>query len=292
MKYKRIFLAGASGFIGSEIYKELENRGYETICFCRNREKARKVLGDKARIITGDILDKSSYENLEFDAVIYAIGIIREKEQRFEDVHHIGVKNLIEVCKRKNVERFILISANGVEYADTKYFRTKLYGEEELRKSGLIYTIFRPSVVFGENDKSINQLINLVLKSFIVPVIPSGCWQVIYVKDLAKIIVDSINNERTYYKTYEICGAKCYTIEEIVDMIIKISGKKRLKIKIPKILFYMICYLSEKLGGFFDRDMYKMTLRDNKCRGMDFLKDFDIKLKDFESYLMERITQR
>ncbi len=289
--YRKVFLAGASGFIGSEIYFELKRRGFEVICFCRNFDKAKKVLGEDAKIVSGNILDKKSYENLDFDSVIYSIGIIREKEQRFEDVHYIGVKNLIEVCKEKGVDRFILITANGVEHADTKYFRTKLMGERALIESGLKYTIFRPSVVFGEKDKSINELIRMISKYPIVPVMPSGCWQIIYVKDLARIVVDSINNERTFYKIYNVCGKRCYTVEEIVDMIIKKMGKKRLKFKIPKPLFYVICYLSEIFGGFLDREMYKMALRDNVCKNMEFLKDFNIKLKDFEEYL-EEIIQR
>ncbi len=287
MKYKRIFLAGASGFIGREIYFTLKQNNYDVVCFCRDKNKAKKVLGNDANIVSGNIIDKTSYSNLEFDAVIYSIGIIKEREQRFEDVHYIGVKNLIEVCKKKNVERFILISALGVERKDTKYFRTKLMGENLLKTSGLIYTIFRPSVVFGEHDQSINQLIKLVEKYPVVPVLPSGCWQLIYVKDLAKIVVASINNKKTFNKVYEVCGKKCYEIREIIDLIARVLDKKRFKLYIPKFIFFLICYLSEKFGGFFDREIYRMSIRDNRCKQMDFLKDIKIDLKDFEEYLKE-----
>ena len=83
------------------------------------------------------------------DAAIYNIGLIREfprKGVTFEEAHVEGVRRVIEGASRKGVDRFLLMSANGVRGSGTPYQDTKFRAEELLRDSGLKWTIFRPSI--------------------------------------------------------------------------------------------------------------------------------------------------
>ena len=90
--------------------------------------------------------------------VIYNIGIIRQfnsKDITFEKLHYEFAKMVIDRAVHYDIKHFILMSANGVKSEGTGYQTTKFRAEEYLKSSGLNYTIFRPSLVFGKpkNDQ-------------------------------------------------------------------------------------------------------------------------------------------
>ena len=106
-------------------------------------------------MIYGDIQDRNSIlETMEgTEAVVYNIGIIRQfphKSLTFKELHVNGVNRCIEIAKSIGVKQFILMSANGVKPDGTEYQRTKWEADGILKKSGLQWTIFRPSLIFGD----------------------------------------------------------------------------------------------------------------------------------------------
>jgi NADH dehydrogenase len=103
-------------------------------------------------VIYGDIQDRNSIlETMEgTEAVVYNIGIIREKNLTFKELHVNGVNRCIELAKSIGVKQFILMSANGVKPDGTEYQRSKWEADRILKKSGLKWTIFRPSLIFGD----------------------------------------------------------------------------------------------------------------------------------------------
>lgn len=155
MPNSTIAVAGATGFVGSHIIRELLSRGHSVRGLVRSRDKARKVLpaSDNLRLIEGDVQDQTSLAGLTAGVAgcINAIGIIREAGGiTFKQAHIESTRALVAACRESAVRRFVLISALGVsDEGKAEYQRSKYEGEQILRRSDLDWTILRPSLIHG-----------------------------------------------------------------------------------------------------------------------------------------------
>ena len=134
----KIAVFGGTGFVGSYIIDELLNSGYDINILVRNGSENKITNINKCNIINGDINDSDSISNTleDCEAVIYNIGIIREFPSRditFENLHYKGLKAVVDYSKKKHINRFILMSANGVKPSGTGYQETKYKAEIYLR---------------------------------------------------------------------------------------------------------------------------------------------------------------
>jgi len=133
----------------------------------------RKMIG--AAVPDGIILNPQSLqaELNGCDAVIHLVGIISEVgENTFENVHVGGTRNVVAAAREQGIKRFIHMSALGTRpNAVSRYHRTKWESEEIVRGSGLNYTIFRPSLIFGPRDMFVNLFAKIIRFSPIVPIL-------------------------------------------------------------------------------------------------------------------------
>ncbi len=159
-----VALAGASGFVGRHVARELLSRGHGVRALVRDRDKARRALpgdaGARLRIVQGDPFDPEAVRELlaGADACVNAIGIIREAAggQTFKRVHVDTTRALVGGCRDHGVTRFIQVSALGVhDEGRTKYQKTKWEAEQIVRRSGLDWTILRPAMIHGPDGEFI-----------------------------------------------------------------------------------------------------------------------------------------
>lgn len=118
---------------------------------------------------------------------------------------------MVEACKEKKVKRFIHISALGTrENARSEYHKTKWEAEEIIRSAGLDYTIFRPSVLFGKEDKFVNLFAQIIkISPFImIPGNGQNKMQPLYVKDLVRAMTIPVTDSKHINKVYELGGAE------------------------------------------------------------------------------------
>jgi uncharacterized protein YbjT (DUF2867 family) len=153
-----IAVAGATGFVGRYVVRELLSRGLRVRGLVRDRAKARAVLPaeEGLRLIQGTADDGEALAGLCAGAsgVVNAIGILREtRGSTFQRQHVETTRNLVEAAQEAGgagPARFIQISALGVsDDSKAEYIRTKWEAEQIVRRSGLPWTIFRPSIVHG-----------------------------------------------------------------------------------------------------------------------------------------------
>ena len=174
--------------------------------------------------------------------------------------------------------------------AKSRYHITKYQAEQYLINSGLNYTIFRPAVMFGREDISINFFAKFIKKFHLFPIFGSGNykWQPVYVKDVAKAYVKAINNKKCYNKTFEIGGAKQYTFYELIKVISRLINVKVLIIKIP----YKLAEFFIRFNGLspISYDQLIMLNEDNITDSKEFKKVFNIKLIAFEPKFKEYST--
>src|SRR4051794_16989433 len=148
----RVFVTGGSGFVGGAVVDDLivRNHGVNALV---NRQPL--DAGDRVRSIHGDLFDAKALDEgmAGCDAVIHLVGIIMEHRSRgitFDRIHAHGTRSVVEAARRNGVTRFIHMSALGSRPgAASRYHRTKFEAEEYVRKSGLDWTIFRPSLIHG-----------------------------------------------------------------------------------------------------------------------------------------------
>ncbi len=295
-----IFLTGSTGYVGNRILSALINSKHQVTVLVR-KESTNKFpdnLKPNLRIIQGDVTNNESYAGQlsGCDAVIYLPGLIREFPKRgitFKQIHFVGVKNLIDASKREGVKRFLLMSANGVKpNASTEYLRTKYDAEEYLKQSGLSWTIFRPSVIFGDEDKGRINFITVIaglLKQMplVVPIIGDGKYrfQPIAIKNVADAFVKSLELTDAFNKTYSLCGNELFTYNELIDIISNIINLKKVKLHIPVWYMKLLAKIYDKFEWFpVTHDQITMLLEENICKsGTDFFTELDIEpiyLKD------------
>ena len=236
-----ILLTGATGFVGSNLMKELLKQGLQVRCLIRNPDRADALKNAGAELVKGDITDKDSIakalEDDKVEAAVHLVGILAETgKATFEAIHTQGTRNMVEACKAKGIKRFIHISALGTKAnARSQYHKTKWAAEEIIRASGLGYTIFRPSVMFGKEDKFTNLFAGIIkISPFImIPGNGQNKMQPVFVKDLASAMTMTVKDSRHINKVYEIGGPEKLAFDEIIDTVCRVLGKMRLKIHIP-----------------------------------------------------------
>tara|TARA_B100001029_G_C15059005_1_gene456790 strand:- start:1454 stop:2380 length:927 start_codon:yes stop_codon:yes gene_type:complete len=280
----KISIFGATGFVGNYILKSLVKKEYRIKTLVRKKSINKLFNSEKLEIIHGDINDINVIENTikDTDIIIYNIGIIREfrnKNITFENLHLKGFKRVLESAKKQSIKRIILMSANGVSSKGTKYQTTKWNAEQELINSGIDWTIFRPSLIFGKPMHSSQpEFCTQLKKDMIMLPIPAplfhkgilplnaGMFQLspIHVENIASFFVNSIENNDSINKIFHLGGLKSFTWKEIIQIISKSCQKNKFMIPAPVIFIKLISSLFERFESFpITKDQITMLLEGN-----------------------------
>ena len=295
----KVFVTGGTGFVGRNIVRRLVDSGHDPVLLVRNKDSMANLghYPNSLRLVSGGLQDIAVLEEgiSGCGAVIHLVGIIREVgSNTFMAVHYKGTRNVVEASRRAGIKRFIHMSAEGTKpSATSNYHKTKFMAEEYLKSSGLNYTIFRPSMLFGPGDKNFNVLADLIRKAPIIPVIGAGNykWQPVSVADVAEIFVLSLDNPRAERKTYEVRGPDVFTFNQILDILMEILGFRKPKIHIPVGVIRPVVHLLDRIlsSPLITIDQMKMLLDNYDHPVDDLLRDFNINLIPFEKGLREYI---
>ena len=151
---KNVLVAGATGYLGRYLVKELSSRGYMVRVLSRNAAKAVALHEYAEDVFLGEITQPNSLESVceGMDAVISSIGITRQKDGlTYMDVDYQGNKNLLDEAVKHRVSKFIYVSViNADQMMNLKAIKAKERFVEELKNSGLEYTIMRPTGFFSD----------------------------------------------------------------------------------------------------------------------------------------------
>jgi len=307
----KVALFGGTGFVGTYITEELLNNNHDPVLLVRPGSENKVYLPEKCHVNIGDITDFESIEQTinNTDAVIYNIGIIRQFPKKgitFEAMHFEGARHCMEAAERLGVKRFILMSANGVKYNGTLYQSTKFLAEQYLKNTELEWTIFRPSLIFGDpkgTQEFCSQLrddmLSLPLPAplFFEGLIPwaAGKFEMspVHIKDVAVFFVKALNNGKTIGKIYELGGPKSYTWIELIDLIAAASGKKKWKIPAPVTPIKLAASIFERFPFFpITKDQLTMLLEGNTCDSTNSFKLFEVDPISFSTENLEYLAPK
>lgn len=264
----RVFLAGATGYVGGEIREKLVGHGHTVTGLARS--PGRTPAGASVRLVAGDVAEPAAWSNevRGHDAVINAVGLLRERgANTFQRAVVGGTRNLVEAAERHHVGRFVQVSANGVDAGRVAYQRTKLEAERIVRGSKLSWTIFRPSVIYGPRDDFTNKLARM-MRLGAMPYFGRGDYRLAPVAswDVAEAVVQSLARPAAAGQTFTICGPEALSYREMVREIRTASGRRSLVLPAPKWVGYAGAALFGWIPAFpADRDALTMLFAGNTC---------------------------
>lgn len=228
----KIAVTGAAGFVGRHVQRELRKAFYPLHCVLRPSSDPQDAVRLGAKVFRGDVTDRASITQAfasGTEGAVHLVGIIEEENAGdFRKIHVEGTNNVVELCKQFGIKKLVHMSALGTRAnAKSTYHKTKWEAEEIVRKSGLKYTILRPSVIFGEGSEFLGTLEMTARVPGVTPVMGDGRGklQPIYVEDLAKIVRLCLENEATDGQTYDLGGPEVFTLHQLLRQIEGRLGK-------------------------------------------------------------------
>jgi NADH dehydrogenase len=274
MATNSVLVVGGAGFVGRHVVNRLVAEGYRVLVPTRARDRARHLfLLPTVDVIETDVGDPAVLARLATGAgaVINLAGIISESgTQTFDRVHVDVTREEIAACKAGGVRRLLHMSAlNADRNGPSRYLRSKGEAEALVMSSGLDWTIFRPSVIFGREDTFLNLFAKLAR---VLPVIAlagaNARFQPVYVGDVAQCFLLALQNDSTVGQAYPLCGPKVYTLRELVRYVGDVTGHSRPIVPLSGGLAQMQAATLEHLPGrLMTRDNLASMQRDSVCDG-------------------------
>jgi uncharacterized protein YbjT (DUF2867 family) len=222
---ENILLAGATGYLGGYILKELTKQGFQTKAIVRNPQKLGDefIKNDLVKIIKAEITQPDAIANCcdNIDVVISTVGITRQKDGlTYMDVDYQANLNLLNEAKRGGAKKFIYVSVlNGDKLRHLKICEAKEKFVDDLKQSGLNYCIIRPNGFYSDMTEFFN-----MAKKGRVYLFGNGELKAnpIHGEDLAQICVDSINKN---VNEIEVGGPEILTQNQIAENAFKTLNK-------------------------------------------------------------------
>ncbi|MBA3843412.1 MAG: NAD(P)H-binding protein [Actinobacteria bacterium] len=252
----KILVTGATGFIGPKVVHALRARDLDVRALVRQPERATQLAGWGVDLVRGDITDAAAVHAAAEGCthVINLVAIIQGRPAEFHRVMTEGNRNLIAAAKDAGVERYVLMSALGT--SDTAkdtvpYFGAKWAEERDVVGSGLEYTIFRPSFVFGRDGGALPTFMRQVKLSPLVTVIGNGQQrsQPIWVEDVAAYFAQGIDHPHAANRLFELGGPDTVDWNELYLTIARVLGKRRRLVHVPVELARTGARLTQRLPG-------------------------------------------
>lgn len=267
VKISKCVIFGGTGFVGSNFAQKLSPLATEIVVITRDieRNKSLKMIPN-LQLVPASISDSKTIRDVLKNAeiVVNTIGILNEFDQinTFENIHFKFLQRLSQEIKVNKIKRFLHISSLNAKIDQmSDYLHTKGKAEDFILNEMSSFcntTIFRPSIVFGEEDSFFNKFAKLLK---FIPIFPLACpyarFQPIYVGDLTDFMISCISNIETYNKKIDTVGPKIYTFSELIKLTTKTMGIRRVIIPLNDSLSKAQAYVFQNLPGkLFTIDNY------------------------------------
>jgi uncharacterized protein YbjT (DUF2867 family) len=260
LKHANILVVGGSGFVGRHLVAALAARGANVAVPTRRRERAKHlILLPTVEVIEADVGDAKTLARLAAgrDAVVNLAGILHGPG--FKRAHVELAQGVVNACHAAGVQRLLHMSALGADPAGpSEYLRTKGLGERAvLAADDLEVSVFRPSVIFGPEDRFLNLFAQLAgLFPVLALASPEARFQPVYVGDVVKAMLVALDSPEAAGKRYDLCGPRECTLRELVEFVCAVTGRRRLIVGLPDGLAWLQARLMELLP-------VKLLTRDN-----------------------------
>jgi len=267
-----VLVLGGSGFVGRHVVNQLVREGKRVVVPTRRREDARHlILLPTVDVVNGNIHDPPTLARLVAgaSAVVNLVGVLNEsRRETFVRVHVELVQKIIAACHAAGVRRLVQMSALNADPAGpSAYLRSKGEAEAAIASSGLDWTIFQPSVIFGREDQFLNLFATLLRYVPIMAIAAAQTrFQPVYVGDVAHCFARALAEDGTIGQRYPLCGPDIYTLRELVAFVGRVTEHERPIVSLPPVLGRLQARVLELLPGTpMSRDNLASMERHSVC---------------------------
>ena len=236
----RVLLTGATGLLGGELLKLLLAEGHEARCLLRaGSPNASRLDAERAEIFRGDAANEEDLLRAlqGTDALLHVAGI--EYAQP-----------VVEAARRAGVGRVVVVGSTSVHSSYEFRAGPKLRMERVVRRSGLDWTIVRPSMIYGsERDKNVQRLLRFLGRSPVFPMFGPGTnlWQPVYHEDCARGVYEALVRLSAVGRSYDLSGGESLTYLDLVKTAAGALGKKPRIVRVPLEPVRLLLGAAEKL---------------------------------------------
>jgi nucleoside-diphosphate-sugar epimerase len=249
----RILVTGASGFIGRAAVSALSAAGHSVRAASRKPNRtANQANVDWVEL--PDLENEVDWSPLAagIDIVLHFAAIAHRGEAGAGDyvrVNHAAAAGLAECCRRHAVKRLIFMSSIGVQTGSaadhvvtesdqprpvTGYDRAKLAAEEDIRRSGVPFTILRPVIVYGPGAKA---NIALLMRIAALPLpLPFGAFRnrrsLVAIENLVQAILLCLDGPQTLNQTFIVSDPEPITLADMFTALREGSGRSPMLVSI------------------------------------------------------------
>ncbi len=284
MRPLSIAVLGGTGFLGTRLVARLIKDGREVTVLSRDREQHKHLL-----VLPGLTLENCDvYKEAQLsehlrgkDVVINLIGILNERGfsgAGFRRAHTELTRGVLRAARSAGVTRLLQVSAlKAAVDAPSYYLRSKGEAEQLIREASpsLDWTIVQPSVLFGPGDSFLNRFAGLLaVIPFVFPLAkPNARFQPVFVDDVVEAMVRCLHGGASSRQTYELGGPQVYSLREIVNLVAKLTGRRRWIMGLPDAVARIQAFFMDFVPGRpFSSDNYRSLTVDSVCAEDGFAK--------------------
>lgn len=278
MNASRIVVFGGTGFVGQRLVPSLARAGFDVIVPSRNRERQRDLF-----VLPGvQVVDADPYAPDDVyrlldgaDAAINLVGILNERGRDgagFQRAHVALTEKIIAACHATGTTRLLQMSALNAGRGSSHYLRTRGEAEARVKASGLDWTIFQPSVIFGPGDGLFGRFASLLTLAPILPLARAEAkFAPVYVGDVMEAFTRALDEPASVGQSYELYGPQVLSLAEIVRYTARHLGLRRLVLPLPDALARLQAAIFDFVPGKpFSTDNY-LSLKIDSVGGIDGL---------------------
>ncbi|MFQ5409618.1 MAG: complex I NDUFA9 subunit family protein [Anaerolineales bacterium] len=252
-----ILVSGGSGYVGSHIVRRLVQDGRRVRAMVRDAARAEnegRLRGLDVECVTADVTRPETLPSAlaGADAVVHTVAIAIERGSRkYEEINYQGTVNIVAAAKMAGVKRFVNMCQLGADASlPYRFLASKGKAQDFVAQSGLDWTAFRPSVIWGPQDEFANTFARLVpLTPIIFPIVgdENARFQPVWVEDVATAVAGALEDSGTIGGDYELGGPEVLTLEEIERRTLAALGARRLLVRFPLPALRLVVTLMEAL---------------------------------------------
>ena len=276
----KVLVAGGTGFIGSHLCRALVEGGHEVTALSRSPSETPEGVDSAMGDVTAYDSIAPAVDGHDVVVNLVALSPLFEPDGgnvMHDRIHRGGTENLVRAAEEAGADRFVQMSALGADPSgDTAYIRAKGQAENAVTGSDLDWTIFRPSVVFGEGGEFVS--FTKRLKKLFAPLVPlyplpgggKTRFQPIHVGDLVPMLVAAVESDEHLGETYEVGGPETLTLREVTTLVYEAERKGVTIVPLPMPLARLGLGVLGAVPGFpMGSDQYRSLKFDNTTADND-----------------------
>jgi uncharacterized protein YbjT (DUF2867 family) len=292
----RVFITGATGFVGPAVANAIVDAGHELRVLERKPGSWMEAGIRCQAAVQGDVTDPNGLRMAvqDVDVIVHLVAIRQGRPEDFERVMVGGTRNLLAAAREAGIGRFVLMSALGTS-EETKdlvpYYNAKWTMEQDTKASGLEHTIFRPSFIFGREGGILPTFKKLAKLAPVTGIIGSGEQRIqpIWIDDVGTYFAAAIEKPEAANRTFEVGGPDVVSWNEFWERLRSVLGiRRRPTLHLPTELMKIPATVTERLPGNIPltRDLLKqLEAGDNVVSNDEAVTAFQLPLVPLEEQL-------